>query len=111
MRYMDGLCPNGETFDCCPRVCWRIQQGALYALNWAALNPRSVHAYISMHRYAISRAGGRQSRAKLRRRLAAIETSIWFTEEQALAHPSNPVDSLAPIAAGIPIIAVYVMPI
>jgi len=112
MRYMDRFYARMvETFGLLPKcVLEGFSRGALYALNWAALNPRSVaclylDAPVCDFKSWPAGRGRAQGSADDWQRLKQV---YGFTEEQALAHPSNPVDSLAPIAAaGIPIIAVY----
>jgi pimeloyl-ACP methyl ester carboxylesterase len=87
-----------------------FSRGGLFALNWAALSPQSVaclylDAPVCDFKSWPAGAGRAQGSADDWQRLKQV---YGFTEAQALAYPSNPVDSLAPIAAaGIPMIAVY----
>jgi pimeloyl-ACP methyl ester carboxylesterase len=112
MRHMDRFYAHlvearGLSQQC---VLEGFSRGALFALNWAALHPQSVAClYLDAPVCDFKSWPGGKGRAQGSvddwRRLKQV---YGFTEEQALADPSNPVDSLAPIAAaGIPIIAVY----
>ncbi len=112
MRYMDGFYARMvETFGLFPKcVLEGFSRGALYALNWAALNPQSVSClYLDapvcdFKSWPAGRGRARGSADDWQR----LKQVYGFTEAEALAYPSNPVDSLAPIAAaGIPMIAVY----
>lgn len=100
-----------DTFGLSPKcVLEGFSRGGLFALNWAALNPRSVAClYLDapvcdFKSWPAGRGRARGSADDWER----LKQIYGFTEAQALAYQSNPVDSLAPIAAaGIPIIAVY----
>jgi pimeloyl-ACP methyl ester carboxylesterase len=112
MRHMDSFYAQMTgTFGLSNRcVLEGFSRGALFALNWAALNPQSVAGIYLDAPVCDFRSwpGGKgRARGSLEdwRRLKEV---YGFTEEQALAYGSNPVDRLMPIAAaGIPIIAVY----
>ena len=112
MRYMDEFYSQmieafGLSTQC---VLEGFSRGALFALNWAALHPQSVAClYLDAPVCDFKSWPGGKGRAEgsvddwLR-----LKQVYGFTEEQAMAYKSNPVDTLAPIAAaGIPIIAVY----
>jgi len=112
MRHMDRFYAHlTQSFGLSKRcVLEGFSRGALFALNWAALHPESV-ACIYLDAPVCdfkSWPGGRGrapgSAADWRR----LKEVYGLSEEQALAYPSNPLDSLAPIAdARIPILAVY----
>jgi pimeloyl-ACP methyl ester carboxylesterase len=112
MRYMDGLHSHMiESFGLSKQcVLEGFSRGALFALNWAALRPQSVAClYLDAPVCDFKSWPGGKGRAEgsaddwLR-----LKQAYGLTEEQAMAYKSNPVDTLAPIAAaGIPIIAVY----
>ncbi len=112
MRYMDGFYDHMvRAFGLSPRcVLEGFSRGGLFALNWAALNPQSVAClYLDAPVCDFKSWPGGRGRAKGSaddwQRLKQV---YGLTEAQALAYPSNPVDSLASIAAArIPIIAVY----
>src|SRR5260370_31346040 len=92
----------GETFGLVAQcVLEGFSRGALYALNWAALNPRSVaflylDAPVCDFKSWPAGRGRAQGSAEDWHRLKQV---YGFTEAQALAHPPNPVHSLVPIAA------------
>jgi pimeloyl-ACP methyl ester carboxylesterase len=112
MRHMDRFYGQlTETFGLATRcVLEGFSRGALFALNWAALNPQFVaclylDAPVCDFKSWPGGKGKGQGSADDWRRLKQV---YGFTEEEALAHALNPVDNLGPIAAaGIPIIAVY----
>jgi alpha-mannosidase len=112
MRAMDGYHAHlTATFGLSPRcVLEGFSRGALFALNWAARNPQSVAClYLDAPVCDFkSWPGGKGRAAGSAEDWRRLKQIYGFTEEQALAYPSNPVDTLGPIAAaGIPIIAVY----
>jgi pimeloyl-ACP methyl ester carboxylesterase len=87
-----------------------FSRGALFALNWAALNPRFVSClYLDapvcdFKSWPAGKGRATGSADDWQR----LKKAYGLSEEEALAYPSNPIDSLGPIsAAGIPIIAVY----
>ncbi|HWX27828.1 MAG TPA: glycoside hydrolase family 38 C-terminal domain-containing protein [Steroidobacteraceae bacterium] len=87
-----------------------LSRGALFALNWAARSPQSVAClYLDAPVCDFkSWPGGKGRAAGSAEDWRRLKQIYGFTEEEALAYPSNPVDALEPIAAaGIPIIAVY----
>jgi alpha-mannosidase len=87
-----------------------LSRGALFALNWAALNPQLVAClYLDAPVCDFkSWPGGRGNAEGSVEDWQKLQQAYGFTEEQALTYMSNPVDNLVPIAAaGIPIIAVY----
>jgi alpha-mannosidase len=87
-----------------------FSRGALYALNWAARRPRDVTCiYLDAPVCDFkSWPGGKGKAPGSTEDWQRLKQEYGFSEEQALAYPSNPVDSLAPLAAaGLPIIAVY----
>lgn len=112
MRHMDAFYAHMvHAFGLSPRcVLEGFSRGGLFALNWAALNPRSVaclylDAPVCDFKSWPAGRGRAKGSADDWQRLKQV---YGFTEAQALAYPSNPVDSLASIAAaGIPIIGVY----
>ncbi len=112
MRHMDGFYAQVvNAFGLSPRcVLEGFSRGGLFALNWAALNPQSVaclylDAPVCDFKSWPAGMGRAQGSADDWQRLKQV---YGFTEAEALAYPSNPVDSLAPIAAaGISMIAVY----
>jgi len=99
-----------KRLDCLPSVCGGFSRGALYALNWAALNPRSVaclylDAPVCDFKSWPAGRGRAQGSADDWQRL---KQHMALPKNRRSRHPSNPVDFLVPIAAaGIPIIAVY----
>jgi len=112
MRYMDGFYSHAVDRFGLSHLCVLegFSRGALFALNWAARNPQSVAClYLDAPVCDFkSWPGGKGIAAGSVDDWRRLKLAYGFTEEQALAYPSNPVDSLAPIAAaGIPIIAVY----
>jgi SSS family solute:Na+ symporter len=112
MRYMDRLYAHlTETLGLSKRcVLEGFSRGALFALNWAALHPQSVaclylDAPVCDFKSWPAGKGRAQGSVDDWQRL---KQAYALSEEQALAYSSNPIDSLAPIAAaGIPVIAVY----
>lgn len=112
MQLMDGFYARmvdalGLSSKC---VLEGFSRGGLFALNWAALNPQSVAClYLDapvcdFKSWPAGRGRAKGSTEDWQR----LKQVYGFTEAEALAYPSNPVDSSAPIAvAGIPIIAVY----
>jgi pimeloyl-ACP methyl ester carboxylesterase len=112
MRHMDKFHAHlTEAFKLSPKcVLEGFSRGALFALNWAARNPQSV-CYLYLDAPVCdfkSWPGGKGRAAGSAEDWRRLKQVYGLTEEQALAYPSNPVDSLAPIAeARIPIVAVY----
>jgi alpha-mannosidase len=112
MRYMDRFYAQMvDAFGLSPQcVLEGFSRGGLFALNWTALNPRSVaclylDAPVCDFKSWPAGTGKAKGSADDWQRL---KQAYDFTEPQALAYPSNPIDSLAPIAAaGVAIIAVY----
>jgi pimeloyl-ACP methyl ester carboxylesterase len=100
-----------ETFGLATQcVLEGFSRGALFALNWAALNPQFVAClYLDapvcdFKSWPGGRGKGKGSVDDWQR----LKQVYGFTDDEALAYTFNPVDNLAPIAAaGIPIIAVY----
>jgi pimeloyl-ACP methyl ester carboxylesterase len=87
-----------------------FSRGALYALNWAVHRPRDVSCiYLDAPVCDFkSWPGGKGKASGSTEDWRRLKQEYGFSEEQALAYPSNPVDSLARLAAGgLPIIAVY----
>jgi pimeloyl-ACP methyl ester carboxylesterase len=87
-----------------------FSRGGLFALNWAARKPSAVSCiYLDAPVCDFkSWPGGKGRALGSAEDWQRLKLAYGFTEEQALAYPSNPVDSLAPLAAaGVPIIAVY----
>jgi pimeloyl-ACP methyl ester carboxylesterase len=112
MRTMDEYYAHlTGTFGLSPQcVLEGLSRGALFALNWAARNPQSVAClYLDAPVCDFkSWPGGKGRAAGSAEDWRRLKQIYRFTEEQALAYPSNPVDTLGPIAAAeIPIIAVY----
>jgi pimeloyl-ACP methyl ester carboxylesterase len=112
MRTMDEYYAHlTGTFGLSPGcVLEGFSRGALFALNLAARNPQSVGClYLDAPVCDFkSWPGGKGRAAGSTEDWRRLKQIYGFTEEQALAYPSNPVDTLGPIAAaGIPIIAVY----
>jgi pimeloyl-ACP methyl ester carboxylesterase len=112
MQLMDGFYTRMvDAFGLSPKcVLEGFSRGGLFALNWAALNPQSVAClYLDapvcdFKSWPAGRGRAKGSSDDWQR----LKQVYGFTEAEALAYPSNPVDSLAPIAAaGIPIIAAY----
>ena len=110
MRHMDGFYGQlTETFGLATQcVLEGFSRGALFALNWAALNPQFVAClYLDapvcdFKSWPGGRGKGKGSEDDWQR----LKQVYGFTDDEALAYPFNPVDNLAPIAAaGIPIIA------
>jgi pimeloyl-ACP methyl ester carboxylesterase len=112
MRYMDRFYAHvTQSFGLSKRcVLEGFSRGALFVLNWAALHPESVACiYLDAPVCDFKSWPGGKGRAPGSsedwRRLKEV---YGLSEDQALAYPSNPLDSLAPIAdARIPILAVY----
>jgi pimeloyl-ACP methyl ester carboxylesterase len=112
MRIMDEYYAHlTETFGLSRKcVLEGFSRGALFALNWAARRPQSAAClYLDAPVCDFkSWPGGKGRAAGSAEDWRRLKQIYGFTEEQALAYPSNPVDMLGPIAAaGIPIIAVY----
>lgn len=112
MQYMDAFHDRMiKQAGLSPRcVLEGFSRGALFALNWASLNPRSVAClYLDAPVCDFkSWPGGRGRATGSMDDWERLKQVYGFTDAQALAYQSNPVDSLAPIAAAsIPIIAVY----
>jgi pimeloyl-ACP methyl ester carboxylesterase len=112
MRHMDSFYAQlTDTFGLSNRcVLEGFSRGALFALNWAALNPKSVAClYLDAPVCDFKSWPGGKGRAQgSADDWAKLKQVYGFTEEQALAYGSNPLDNLMPIAAaGVPIIAVY----
>jgi hypothetical protein len=112
MRLMDRFYVQMvDAFGLSPKcVLEGFSRGALFALNWATLNPQAVAClYLDapvcdFKSWPAGRGRAKGSRDDWQR----LKQVYGFTEAEALAYPSNPIDSLVPIAAaGIPIIAVY----
>jgi len=112
MRHMDRFYGQlTETFGLATQcVLEGFSRGALFALNWAALNPQFVAClYLDAPVCDFKSWPGGSGKGKGSvddwQRLKQV---YGFTDDEALAYTFNPVDNLAPIAAaGIPIIAVY----
>jgi pimeloyl-ACP methyl ester carboxylesterase len=112
MRHMDMFYRQlTETFGLATQcVLEGFSRGGLFALNWAALNPRLVAClYLDAPVCDFKSWPGGKGKARGSeddwRRLKRV---YGFTDDEALEYTLNPVDNLAPIAAaGIPIIAVY----
>jgi len=112
MRHMDGFYRQlTGTFGLATKcVLEGFSRGALFALNWAALNPQFVAClYLDAPVCDFkSWPGGRGKGKGSVDDLQSLKQVYGFTDDEALAYTFNPVDNLAPIAAaGIPIIAVY----
>jgi pimeloyl-ACP methyl ester carboxylesterase len=112
MGHMDSFYQElTSVFDLSSRcVLEGFSRGALFALNWAVRRPREVSCiYLDAPVCDFKSWPGGKGRAPgSAEDWQKLKRTYGFTEEQALAYPSNPVDSLAPLAAaGVPIIAVY----
>jgi pimeloyl-ACP methyl ester carboxylesterase len=112
MRHMDRfyahLMDNHALSNRC--VLEGFSRGALFALNWAAQNPHAVACvYLDAPVCDFkSWPGGRGKAQGSVEDWQRLKQAYGFSEDDALAYTSNPVDSLAPLAtAEIPIIAVY----
>jgi pimeloyl-ACP methyl ester carboxylesterase len=87
-----------------------FSRGGLFALNWAARDPRAVSClYLDAPVCDFkSWPAGLGRAAGSRQDWLQLQNAYGFTEAQALAYTGNPIDNLAPVArAGVPIIAVY----
>jgi pimeloyl-ACP methyl ester carboxylesterase len=112
MRHMDSFYAQmTSTFGLSNRcVLEGFSRGALFALNWAALNPQFVAClYLDAPVCDFKSWPGGKGRAQgSPEDWRKLKQAYGFTEEQALAYGSNQVDTLMAIAAAsIPIIAVY----
>ena len=86
-----------------------FSRGGLFAVNWAVRHPERIACLyldapvLDFKSWPAGRGKGVGSPADWRRLLAVY----GLTEEEALAYPSNPIDSLEPLAAaGVPILSV-----
>jgi pimeloyl-ACP methyl ester carboxylesterase len=99
------------SFDLAARcVLEGFSRGGLFALNWAARKPDAVSCiYLDAPVCDFkSWPGGKGKGPGSPEDWTRLKQAYDLTEDEALAYPSNPVDSLAPIAAaGIPMVAVY----
>jgi alpha-mannosidase len=112
MRHMDRfyahLIDNHALSNRC--VLEGFSRGGLFALNWAAQNPHAVACvYLDAPVCDFkSWPGGRGKAQGSVEDWQRLKQAYGFSEDEALAYKSNPVDSLVPLAtAEIPIIAVY----